>query len=945
MNIDIKYSGYSAVPSDYDCPDGTQSGMLNLIPEEGALRPLFPPKPVLNCNLGGIVKLIHHVPNQDNYIIARLDGNNQNLYWLRKTDVYTNENSAIYIAAYRGITDIAIVGNILVIATDEGLRYILWKDSSYITLASKPPFVSISFGMTQVGTCTDSEDLNITFERSYASGRPADTEENSNAVFGHLLSSIKENVTNKGYFYMPFFVRYAYRLYDGTYSWHSAPILMLPTVIPPIMKVGQFSSNSGVQSVPTTLNVPYFSLDYKVLEDEATETFKDWKDLIAGIDVFISAPIYTYDQSKRVKRLGNTRSILLHSYYDWNPDGLDLRTHGDLIPDKVFVGHYAASRTGSDNNFIDHYLATDGASSYPAWELPVNDKFHDDIKGINNFYKVASLETDAVSAMDSYKRLPMEANELDALVTRPPLPDDYQSHCELSASYLLTFNSRLNLADVHLTPAQPFPLKSCVQATSPADSEQSVSITVYTRLNGVLCSVTSQLASVSNSWDLEKNFPRYIYYPDASAYKMVFKYSGKEIIIDLTPHDFLNGAYWYGTLGVDTKPKTNAEAETRSTSQSVPMGNKIYTSEINNPFSFPVNGINTIGSGSILGISTAAKALSQGQFGQFPLYAFTTEGVWALEVGSNGFYTARQPITRDVCTNAKGIAQIDSAVLFPSSRGVMLLSGSNSVCISESIGTETPFALSKLPSMSNIAQLAGCTANQYKYTPFGDFLKTCQMIYDYLHQRIIICGKGSCAYVYSLKSKDWGIMVNVVKSTVESYPDALAMSQDGKLVDFSQKYVGWKFSDSSIFPVVPDIQEGTSLKDLTGWMVISPAIRQPLSVAVHDADLNLDIYSVRSKGFFVTRPLKLEIPDVLKTIGTVIQRGVFRKGHVQAILYGSRDLYNWHLVWSSKDHYLRGFRGTPYKYFRIACVTSLSEDESIFGASVQFSPKLVNQPR
>ena len=890
MNKEIRYSGYTAVPSDYECQDGEQSGMLNLIPEDGALKPLFPPKPVLNCNLGGVVKLIHHVPNQDNYIIVRESEGTQNLYWLLKTDVYPNEDAAAYISAYGEINDIAIVGNTLVLATDMGLRYILWKDGQYIALASKPPFVSISFGMTQIGSCTDTEDLNITFEKSARNSfRPADTEENSNAVFGLLLSSIKENITSKGYFYMPFFVRYAYRLYDGSYSWHSAPVLMLPTVIPPIIKVGQYTAAAGVQSVPSTLDIPYFSLDYKILNDEATAALSDWKDLIAGIDVFISAPIYTYDQSKRVKRLGNSRSVLINSYYDWNPDGLDIRSHSDLIPSSIFVGHY--SSTGADNSFIDHFLSTDGASSYAAWELSLNDKFHDDIKGVKLFYKVAALETDAVTAMSQYKRLPIEATGLDALVTRSPLPDDYQSHCGLSADYLLTFNSRLNLAGVNLSPAPPFPLKSAVQATTQTNPEEAVTITVYTRLNGVLCSVNGKPSSVNN-WDLDNHFPRYIYYPDASAYKMAFKYGTKEVIINLTPHDFLNGAYWYGTLAADSKPKTNAEAETRETASSVPMGNKIYTSEVNNPFLFPVNGINTIGSGAIIGIATAAKALSQGQFGQFPLYAFTTEGVWALEVGNNGFFSARQPVTRDVCINPKGITQIDSAVLFPSARGVMLLSGSNSVCISDAIGTDDPFPLSALPAMSKIAELAACTADQYKYSPFGDLLKSCQMIYDYLHQRIIICGQGSCAYVYSLKSKSWGIMSNTVKSTVDSYPSALAMSHDGNLVDFSHKH-----SD------------------------------------------------ILSTGFFVTRPVKLDMPDIHKTINSVIQRGCFRKGHIQSLIYGSRDLYNWHIIWSSKDHILRGFRGSPYKYLRIACITTLTDDESIYGASVQFTPRLTNQPR
>ena len=166
------------------------------------------------------------------------------------------------------------------------------------------------------------------------------------------------------------------------------------------------------------------------------------------------------------------------------------------------------------------------------------------------------------------------------------------------------------------------------------------------------------------------------------------------------------------------------------------------------------------------------------------------------------------------------------------------------------------------------------------------------MIYDYIHQRIIIYNKYyTYAYIFSLKGKQWGIMYSKISSNFNSYPDALALISDGKLVNFSK-------------------DNGQAL----------PAL-------------------------LVTRPLKLDAPDVLKTVDTVIQRGNFRKGHVQSVLYGSRDLVNWHLVWSSKDHYLRGFRGTPYKYYRIALLCNLAEGESIFGATVQFTPRQLNQPR
>ena len=121
---------------------------------------------------------------------------------------------------------------------------------------------------------------------------------------------------------------------------------------------------------------------------------------------------------------------------------------------------------------------------------------------------------------------------------------------------------------------------------------------------------------------------------------------------------------------------------------------------------------------------------------------------------------------------------------------------------------------------------------------------------------------------------------------------------------------------------------------------------EALAVDHNGALLNFSaMEGMATKGLLVSRPIKLEAPDVLKTMDTVIQRGHFQKGHVQSVLYGSRDLFNWHLIWSSKDHYLRGFRGTPYKYFRIALLCDLAPGESIYGASVQFTPRLTNQPR
>lgn len=902
MNKDVKYNGYSAQPSDYECQDGELSLSLNLIAEDNQIKTLGQPDIILTLQEGERVLFVHSVPNQKNYILARAgSGSSFGVYWLKKDPTITDTTTAQYITTFDCILDITAVGNTLVFALEEGLKYLLWKDDNYMQLKNRPPFISIDFGLYKVGTLDNSEEFTIparcgaTWSSQRGQAEKAELAEMTQMAYGLLNQAIVEKITSQGYFYQPFFVRYAYRMYDGTYSWHSAPILMLPTILPPFIKYsddGTQPAAGGTLNATFTLDVPYFGLAYRILNDGEDE-LSNWSDLVAGIDIFVSAPIYTYDQSKDLpwRPVVTTRTILS----EVSPDK-EMSTSGrptEVVAAEVFVGHYADSLTGS---YVDHTMKT--GDSHSILNIKPHENMHRNIRSAHDFYKLAEIDIKNITVMSAMAHLKITESDLSSLVTRQTLDDDYQSHCNLVASSLYTFNSRLNLAGVKIAPAEPFPIRSCMQFGNPkGQTTTRARITVWTRLNGVRCYSAHTGEAEADIWhNPASNFPRYLFYPDASAYKMeIFVSESQKYIINLTPHDFLNGAYYYmGKSGMSkvTTP-TNAEPETAECATSVSVGSKIYTSEINNPFTFPVLGINTVGSGEVLGICSAAKALSQGQFGQFPLYAFTSEGVWALETTPTGTYSAKQPITRDVCINAASITQIDSSVLFATDRGIMLISGSQTQCISDVINTDYPFDVLTLPGMEKLHSMLGHDDKTcFPIAPFSSFLKTCGMIYDYVHQHIIVFSpKHTYAYVYSLKSQQWGMLFSKIESVVNSYPEALAIDKDCNLVDFTK-----------------DGKEEIS-------------------------------------GLLVTRPLKLEMPDVLKTMDTVIQRGHFRKGHVQSVLYGSRDLFNWQRVWSSKDHYLRGFRGTPYKYFRIACVTSLADDESIFGASLQFNPRQTNQPR
>lgn len=889
MQKEIRYQGHTARPSDYDAPDGDLDLSLNLIHENGALHSILRPVDTFRILPPGRLLLIHKVHGQENYLIARPDTDTGvSVYWLQKPapgSQIRNDSDAAYIAHYSSIVDTAIIGNTIAIATETSVSYLLWKDGNYKSLGSRPPFVSISFGMEwdqsrQLGPYAD---LNISYKKTLGGISIERSKENADAVWGLLLPEIKSRM-NAGSFIMPFFVRYAYRLFDGSYAWQSPPVLMLPSALPPLIRCTPPANPVvGTNSVPSSLEINSFYLVYKILQEASLASFHDWDDIVDSIDFFVSTPIYTFDQSSDDIGISIPGRFLKDSAY------FDIPSSGDDV-ESFFAGHY---KTIDGNGFVNHIVVPpSGSSQGTYWVLPKNTRFHDDIKNVANFYKVATIRYKSVSAMDDYKRLSLDRTySFDSLTSRPVLPDDYRSHCSLAPASMTAFNSRLNIAGIKIFPAAPFPLKASLQATTFSSQESKVSVTVYTRINGVICSATNTLDGNSLCWNLDNDSPFYIYYPDAAAFKMVFRWGGKTKIIDLTPHDFLNGAYWY--VGRDLSPVPNADPVTTPAATCAAIPNKVYTSEVDNPFFFPLNGINTVGLGSITDISTAAKALSQGQFGQFPLYAFTDDGVWALETTPAGTYRARQPITRDVILPGTKPLQLDSAVLFPTDRGIMLLSGSQTQCISDSVNSHNPFNLLQLPGMATLHSMLGHPADTcLPAAPFLKFIAGCGMLYDYVHQRVIVYNPAySYAYVYSLNSKQWGMMYSEIEAAVNSYPEALAVDHEGALLDFS------------------------SMDD------------EP------------------SKGLFVTRPLKLDAPDILKTVDTVIQRGLFRKGHVQSVLYGSRDLFNWHLVWSSKDHYLRGFRGTPYKYFRIACVTSLADGESIFGASVQFTPRLTNQPR
>lgn len=1016
MNKEIQYTGFSASPSDYECPDGSLAVSINLLPEDGALQPVLPPTVKLNLPKGQTAIYIHKGNNYANYIISeKVDGQ-------VRLSLYGGDEFLTF-QTDETLTDICAVGNILVISTSLNLYYLYFKDSQYTLLGNELPKPEMSFALSAqlvskvhkttlsfsdyqssdstwkqyatasfdtdmirsssaaYITATIAKDVKINLSKNmeaateykiqvsgsgftdvylYAAAngssqyeqiahilnggeikiKPSKTytsfkanilrsnggvpswhatgeikvlngfnnavtgrvieysETNFNAVSAAINRFVAEEATNKSLFIYPFFVRYALRLFDGSYARISEPVLLIPNSgYAPMVSFKQNADNLTLYSFVASLQYTFLnSIDEK------------WKDIVAGVDVFASQQAYPYNQGDNFDASKN-----LFQYAVSNSDyGIDQITDTDFgycsLPGVSALTQYGYSK--HDLAYIAKtVLGFNDTSKQTDWRViklsPVDSQM-EKLQQMGNFYLIHSFGFDDMEcATDDFgdplfQDFKLKDGTLSSLVARQTLTDDSFSNCRFFNTKLTAYNQRLHLFDFHFChpiPSTPAALNAHLYRYNSYGTLIKVKVFIRTA-NGER--VVEHKVSESSEYSA---YIQWFFYPHSKAYKAILTYKSNDgkfnsATLKLSPHDFLYGAYWMADsldASLVISSQSDGDEDTIPVNDTSCYPNSVLQSAVANPFSFSASLLVTLGVERIQAMASAAKALSQGQFGQFPLYAFTTEGVWALEVSTTGSYSARQPITRDVCINPDGITQLDSAVLFPTDRGIMLISGSQTQCISEAINSECPFDATTLPGFTKLHAMLGhepATDHCLPTLPFRTFLQQCRMIYDYVHQRVIVYAPSvTYAYVYSLKTNQWGMIFSRLSSHLNSYPEALAVDADNAVLNFSKS-------------------EASEVGCL-----------------------------------YVTRPLKLEAANVLKTIDCVIQRGLFRRSNVATILYGSRDLIHWHLVWSSKDQYLRGFRGSPYKYFRIGGVATLGADENVFGASVQFSPRQNNQPR
>lgn len=910
----LQLRGISRKPSDRYTEDGGCAESLNVFIDNDETAPALKPA-VVNTTMKDEkgramfpyeswqtpweAVFIHKTPTYTRAIIKYVEGSST------KLGVWTGNGCEPFMTLEDNFIRCINLGNTLGVVTEGGTYWVIWKDEGYHKLGTSIPFPAFTFANYDVSSSEATRSIRLyqtyrlgdeTYKFSIAGGLEKDI---LTDLWGEIDKALATN-GKSGVFNRQQFAVFALRLFDGT-RLISTPTLLAPGFDSPfdvscVQDIFYWSSGTSTR-VDCTVN---FNMAYKVFFrlDESSTFFDQWSDIVDSFEIYLSPQItpnrddamfsdpdihYSSDKIDRVEGklvLGETGDSVLKKYLD----------------SSNFYRVYSAPVDSKNINLLragimldtKNYMSTDNLVTAGIRLDTLSDMKHYEVK-----FTRATLYNNKVIASGITEKVKMDIhNPIATYYYNPTLASETHPtytyrflHNEVLA-YRLTFYLR-----------DSYGKSFSIKATNKGEEYfffQSESI------NG------------TNLWS---NGYGMIMCPDARAFAVDVQAvwgtpasirSGSANVIgsatlSMTEHPNLDCSYWYGDITKElfTFCPQFGTYSAGSESYEDDRPNKIYMSEMDNPFVFPVASRYTMNS-KVLGHAIATAALSEGQFGQFPIYVFTVDGIWAMESASDGTIVSTKPMSREVCSNPDSITSIDNAVVFVTEKTVMLISGSQVSDISPFMNGQHFNLNTSSREWTMIASGAWSAFlnTLADDTHFMSFMENAMIAYDYKGNRLVFINEGETfQYVYMLRTNTWH------KMYVDGYQ--LPMSYSYTLNSYPDSFVNLKANGRHYILNLSNKLDVTSSESL--------------------------------KGVIITRPFDLDAPDVRKGIRDIRIRGYHNRSDARYILLGSMDGIHWGV--------LPSLHGGSYKWFRLIILTDLTPTERISWVDIDYDTRFQNRLR
>lgn len=935
----LQLRGISRTPSDRATTDGGCAESLNVQLDENEIAPAPIPQDVSEDIYGTNLETpaniypihyIHKLPSGAEIYVGYSE-TSENVWTLK---AYKDKTMLSMTTVTSEPKEFVSIGNTLIVYTADKPHYFLFKDGEYKSLGTEIPRPAIEIVTRNASPVSEYyydievpdgalRDTNSSTDEWDAARDEAD--ENHADLLG-AMKNIWDEVSLRldalrlnGKFVAPFFLRYALRLYDGSYIYSSVPILCGARGNIPSGTTASLDWLRAFRYVESSKNK--LGIDFNDIFTVwvlGAYNVGDWKDIAKSIDFFASTPVYAPNFNAAYQEMSYT--TIAHG----TKDGYDI--------------------------------------TFENMEEGEKDKtVKDEVLSKVNFYKIKSIDLNSTEDM-----LKLSSGEMviensrkvsgDELLVQEKMPYAYRDSSQyIPANGTMNFNNHLLLMGGNelLSGGEQFlngqaisidgePLYKFKMRFRISDSASGATNYVMGRYyNGGTLFTPAGYSTISeriyhgNSDTLDMAQPfSWLCFPDSRCTAVEISYYDGDVYvrtreIPLEKHPSLECSYafigfgkaWFDTSDTTAYPQYDTVSFSETENRYLPQPNKIFLSEFENPFNFSAGGIITMPD-EVVGAAVTSVPLSEGQFGQFPLYVFTKGGIRVLATNSEGTFSSNvaQPNLARHVAYPGTILGIEQAVIFTTDRGVMMLSGGDVQCISENMNgrhrkldAEVVSLIEEWEGYSDLIEGAVTDNNT-----FMEYMKSANVAYDYNGARLIFTKQAEVYhYVYTLRTGTWHKMINplydedvsVTNTILNSYPEC--------------------------YMARTSVQATTTTIQGVATTVIPPQVYD-YSTILDDADLISDTASPRY-SIIATRSFDLGEPDVRKAIKSIRIRGAYNRGDVKYVLLGSFDGINWKLLYS--------LRGGSYKMFRLVILSKLSPTERISWVDIDYDSRFMTKLR
>ncbi len=714
MEYRVDYKQMTNAQSDYVVPDGAMHLAVDAELQNGSYMAARVPNEACDAYKDFIPLYIHNVTSPQKVFTCGLkynyddgcfsfvilgDGEEHDI--LGDGETFSSDDYESELSAFCSI------GNILCFTLHDEIKYAYYINGKWKLYDRLPPFVNLQFAAKRIAGTSDTNDnytttpasnktnmlianpyhkgsvsienndlLNVDnssyggacADETYCPPQSAFTsyETKENAVFAVVNTFITDGL-EMGCFTFPVLVRYAVRLYNRDYLNVSPPILVFPVQATPT--IARSSENEGITNV-FHVCLERYRLAFKFDEETQARLQELAKfEIVDGIDIFLSEQIYTIRTDHLLNRHKKMGDGLYTPSFIRSRDFLN-------VPDVANFYHFKSFKRDLICNAREEEYIELGTNSEEIERLRyINTRTRLEVNSTSN----SKVYADGMLAYNSRLLAYGVGTELgemfDLRIMTPPIlniHDEVVEHVESDESFTLPEAYVQDNLYYNILPEQD---------AYDEGTAQSIRTGMTVRNGSSLATAT-----IKGSDNVKQNYlPLYFYYPHTNGLYYYYEATnhtvgGKPSVLSgclaLQTSETDTSSYWFFPNRDSLASKisaigANEAVPDSNTNTRVYNANFVKESEVNQPMTFADGNSVMCGNERVITVATSAMETSRGQFGQYPLFAFCTDGVFAISVGADGTLQSCVPYSYDVLVDKHSICNVERDIVFITKQGVV----------------------------------------------------------------------------------------------------------------------------------------------------------------------------------------------------------------------------------------------------------------------------------